>query len=90
MYVVDEFITAAPDASLAVVAVAVVLGWPSARGSTVGNISAQIGCSPATIIRSMTKFCELAGLDSNGAVQCVRPGAGSNGDGSSVVRTGAS
>jgi hypothetical protein len=31
MYVVDGFITAAPDARVAVVAVATVLGWPSAR-----------------------------------------------------------
>jgi hypothetical protein len=35
IYSIDEFITAAPDARVAVVAVAVVLGWPSARGLSV-------------------------------------------------------
>ena len=35
MFAVDEFLTDAPDARVAVVAVAVVLGWPSARGLTV-------------------------------------------------------
>jgi hypothetical protein len=43
MFAVDEFVTAAPDARVAVVAVAVVLGWPSARGLSVGNIADQLG-----------------------------------------------
>jgi hypothetical protein len=34
MYAVDEFLTAASDARLAVIVVAVVLGWPSIRGLT--------------------------------------------------------
>ena len=78
MYCVDEFITAAPDARVAVVAVAVVLGWPSARGLSVGNIADQLGCSSSTLTRSIARFKTMAGLDSGGG---VRPGAGSsNGD----------
>ena len=42
MYAVDDFITAAPDARVAVVAVAVVLGWPSTRGLTVPEIADQL------------------------------------------------
>jgi hypothetical protein len=49
MYACDEFITAAPDARLAVVAVAVVLGWPSTRGLSIGNIADQLGVSVVTI-----------------------------------------
>jgi hypothetical protein len=45
MYAVDDFITAAPDARVAVVAVAVVLGWASARGWTVPEIAEQLGVS---------------------------------------------
>jgi hypothetical protein len=52
MYVVDEFLTAAIDARVAVVAVAVVFGWPSARGLSVGNIADQLGCSLSTLTRS--------------------------------------
>ena len=62
MYAVDGFITSATDARVAVVAVAVVLGWPSARGLTVGNIADQLGCSPATLTRSIARFKTIAGL----------------------------
>ena len=78
MWVIDDFITGAPDARLAVVAVAVVLGWPSARGLTLGNIADQLGCSPSTLTRCIARFREMAGLSSGGQ---LRPGAGSlNGD----------
>ena len=79
---VDEFITAAEDSRLAVVAVAVVLGWPSARGLTLGNIADQLGCSLSTLTRSIARFKALAGLGvSAGGVRFIRPGAGSlNGD----------
>jgi hypothetical protein len=43
MYAVDQFLETAPDAQVAVVAVAVVLGWPSARGFTLGNITTNSG-----------------------------------------------
>jgi hypothetical protein len=80
MYAVDEFITAAEDSRLAVVAVAVVLGWPSARGFTLSDIAGQLGCTTAMLTRSIARFKTMAGLDSNGAMQGIRPGAGSNGD----------
>jgi hypothetical protein len=80
MFAVDEFLTDAPDARVAVVAVAVVLSWPSTRGLTVGNIATRLGWSPATLTRSIARFKTLAGLAGGG----VRPGAGSIGDGSSV------
>ena len=80
MYAVDEFILAAPDARVAVVAVAIVLGWPSARGLSISNIADQLGCSPAALTRSIARFKAMAGLDSEGGIQRVRPGAGSNGD----------
>ena len=64
MFAVDEFLSAAQDARLAVVAVAVVLGWPSARGLSVGNIADQLGCSPATLTRSIARFKTMAGLNS--------------------------
>jgi AraC-like DNA-binding protein len=76
MYVVDGFITAAPDARVAVVAVATVLGWPSARGLSVGDIADQLGCSPSTLTRSIARFKTLAGLGSAGGVRFIRPGAG--------------
>jgi hypothetical protein len=53
MFAVDEFVTAAPDARVAVVAVSVVLQWPSVRGLSVGNTAGQLGCSPATITRGL-------------------------------------
>jgi hypothetical protein len=83
MYAVDEYITAAEDSRLAVVAVAVVLGWPSARGFSVGNIAEQLGCSLSTLTRSIARFKTLAGLrvSAGGGVRFIRPGAGSlNGD----------
>jgi hypothetical protein len=87
MYAVDDFITAAPDARLAVVAVAVVLGWPSARGLSVGNIAEQLGCSLSTLTRSIARFKALARLNSaGGGVRFIRPGAGSNGDKPAAVR----
>jgi hypothetical protein len=73
MFAVDEFVTAAPDARAAVVAVAVVLGWPSARGLSISNIAAQLGCTPAALTRSVARFKTMAGLGSGGG---VRPGAG--------------
>ena len=87
MYVVDEYLMAAPDARLAVIVVAIVLGWPSARGWTIPEIASQIGCSPLTITRACARFRELAGLDSNGAMQGIRPGAGSNGDKPAAVQS---
>jgi Homeodomain-like domain len=78
MFAVDEFVTAAPDARVAVVAVA--LGWPSARGLSISNIADQLGRSPSTLTRSIARFKTLAGLNSAGGVRFVRPGAGSNGD----------
>jgi hypothetical protein len=69
MYAVDDFITAATDSRLAVVAVAVALGWPSARGLSVGNVADQLGCSLSTLTRSIARFKTLAGLNS------LRPGA---------------
>jgi hypothetical protein len=76
-FFVDEFITAATDARLAVVAVAVVLDWPSTRGLTVPEIAEQLECSPATITRACARFREMANLDSAGRLGSVRPGAGS-------------
>ena len=91
MLAVDQFLETAPDTRVAVVAVAVVLGWPSARGFTLGDITDQLGCSPSTLTRSIARFKALAGLDSADGVRFIRPGAGSsNGFDSSVVRTGAS
>ena len=66
MFAVDEFLTASPDARVAVVAVAVVLGWPSARGLSVGNIADQLGCSPSTLTRSIARFKTMAGLGVSG------------------------
>jgi hypothetical protein len=88
MYAVDEFITAAEDSRLAVVAVAVVLGWPSARGLTLGNIADQLGCSLSTLTRSIARFKTLAGLGvPAGGVRFIRPGAGSNGDKPAAVQS---
>jgi hypothetical protein len=64
MLACDEFVTGAQDARLAVVSVAVVLGWPSTRDLTLGNIADQLGCSLSTLSRSITQFKTLAGLDS--------------------------
>jgi hypothetical protein len=81
MSCIDEFITAAPDARVAVVAVAVVLGWPSARGLSVGNIADQLGCSLSTLTRSIARFKAIAGLGvSAGGVRFIRPGTGSIGE----------
>jgi hypothetical protein len=81
MLAVDEFITSAPDARVAVVAVAVVLGWPSARGLSVGNIADQLGCSLSTLTRSIARFKTMTGLNSAGGVRFIGNGAGSlNGD----------
>jgi hypothetical protein len=49
MFCVGEHVLAAPDARVAVVAVAVTLGWPSARDLSISNIAGQLGCSPATL-----------------------------------------
>ena len=78
MLAVDEFVMMAPDARVAVVAVAVVLGWPSARGLSISNIANQLGCTPAALTRSIARFKTLAGLDSDGSIQRIRPGAGSS------------
>ena len=87
MYAVDEFITAAEDARLAVVAGAVVLGWPSIRGLTVPAIAEQLGVSTSTIARACARFREMSGLGlSAGGVRFIRPGAGSNGDKPAAVR----
>jgi hypothetical protein len=74
MYAVDEFLTAAPDARVGIVAVAVVLGWPSTRGLSVGDIAGQLDCTPTALTRSIARFKTLAGLGvSAGGVRFVRP-----------------
>jgi hypothetical protein len=80
MFAVDEFITAAPDVRVAVVAVAVVLGWPSARGRSIDNISSQLGCTTATLTGSIARFKTVAGLDSAGGVRFIRSDAGLSND----------
>jgi len=85
MYAVDEFLTAATDSRLAVVAVAIALGWPSTKGLTLGNVADQLGCSLSTLTRSIARFKAMAGLGLNSAGG-VRPGAGSNDDKSAAVR----
>jgi hypothetical protein len=88
MFCVDEFTTTASDARLGVIVVAIVLKWPSVRGLTVTEIAEQIGCSPLTLTRSISRFKTMAGLDSNGAMQGIRPGAGSsNGDKPAAVQS---
>jgi hypothetical protein len=52
MLAVDEYVTAAEDARLAVVAVSVTLQWPSTRGLSIGNIAGQLGCSPSAVTRA--------------------------------------
>jgi AraC-like DNA-binding protein len=85
MYVVDDFVTAAEDSRLAIVAVAVVFGWPSARGLSIANIADQLGCSPSTLTRSIARFKAMAGLGASAGD--IRPGAGSlNGDKPAAVR----
>ena len=87
MYAVDEFIAAAPDARVAVVAVAVTLGWPSARGLSVGNIADQLGCTLSTLTRSIARFKTVAELNCAGGVRFIGNGAGSlNGDKPAAVR----
>ena len=56
MFAIDRFIEAAEDARLAVVAVALVLGWPSTRGLTVPEIAEQLGVSTSTITRACARF----------------------------------
>jgi hypothetical protein len=78
-------LTAATDARVAVVAVAVVFGWPSARGLSIANIADQLECSPSTMTRCIARFKTLAGLNSAGG---IRPGAGSsNGDKPAAVQS---
>lgn len=83
MYTVDEFVTAAEDPRLAVVAAAVVLKWPSVHGLSFGNIAGQLGCSPATIARPCARFREMAGLPAGGFR--LNP-PGSNGDKAAAVQ----
>jgi hypothetical protein len=84
MFAVDEFLTDAPDSRVAVVTVAVALGWPSARNLSIANIAGQLGCSVSTLTRSIARFKTMAGLNSAGG---VRPGAGSlSGDEPAAVR----
>jgi hypothetical protein len=80
MYPVDEFITAAEDARLAVVAVAVVVGLLGTRGLPVPAIAKQL-VSTSTISRAWARFREMAGLGvTAGGVRFVGNGAGSNGE----------
>jgi len=81
MFAVDEFLTAAPDARVAVVAVAVVLGWPSARGFSIGDV-ADLGCSLSSLTRSIARFKISAGL----AAGFISDGGGSNGDKPTAVQ----
>jgi hypothetical protein len=76
MLAFDEFVTMATDARLAIVSVAVALGWPSTRALSISNIANQLGCTTTALTRSIAKFREMVGLNSGG----IRPGAGSNGD----------
>jgi hypothetical protein len=86
MLACDEFVTGAQDARLAVVSVAITLGWPSARGLTLGNVADQLGCSLSTLTRSIARFKELAGLGASAGG--VRPGSGSlNGDKPAAVQS---
>jgi hypothetical protein len=55
MFSVDEFVTAAPDARVARVAVAIVLGWPSTRGLSVATL--RVSWASAR-----QRFREMAGL----------------------------
>jgi hypothetical protein len=84
MYSVDQFLSESKDARFAVIVIAIVLGWPSARGFTLSGIADQLGVPVLTIARACTKFREMAGLDAAGR---LRPGAGSlNGDKPAAVR----
>jgi hypothetical protein len=74
----------AQDARLAIVAVSVALGWPSTRTLTIDNIAKQLGCTLATLTRSIARFKALAGLDSDAA---IRPGAGPGGDKPAAVQS---
>jgi Homeodomain-like domain len=85
MFTIDRFIETTEDARLAVVAVAFVMQWPSVRGLSISNIADQLGCSPATLTRSIARFKTLAGL-AGGGVRFIRPGAGSNGDKPAAVQ----
>jgi hypothetical protein len=86
MFAADEFIMAASDARFAVIVVAVTLQWPSVRDLSVSNIADQLGCSPATITRSMTKIREMSGLA--GGVRFIWPDAESlNGDKPAAVQS---
>jgi Homeodomain-like domain len=86
MYAVDEFIMAAEDARAAIVAVAVVLGWPSTRGWTVPEIAEQLGVSASTITRACDRFREMSGLPAGG-FRLDHLGAGFwNGDKTPAVR----
>jgi hypothetical protein len=51
-----------------------------------GNRAISSATLPATITRACTRFREMAGLYSNGAVHCIRPDAGSNGHNPAAVR----
>jgi hypothetical protein len=79
LWVIDEFLTAADDPRLGWVAVAVALRLTSARGLTVANIAGQLGCSPTTINRYISRFAKMADLDLGGDLQSVRPNSRSNG-----------
>ena len=81
MFCIDEFVSAAEDARLAVVAVSVTLQWPSTRGLTLPEIAGQLGVSASTITRACTRFREMAGLgvSAGGGVRFIRPGADLNG-----------
>jgi hypothetical protein len=72
----------ARNARFAVIVIAIVLGWPSARGFTLSGIADQWGVSVLTISRACARFREMAGLNSAGE---LRPGAGSLGDKSAVI-----
>ena len=88
MFAVDEFLTAAEDSRLAIVAIAIVLGWPSTRGLNVPEIAEQLGVSTATITRACARFREMAGLgvSAGGGVRFIGNGAGSGGDKPAAVR----
>ena len=59
------------------------MGWPSARGLSVGNIADQVGCTTLALTRSIARFKAAAGLDS---FSLVPRNAGQAGGGSGVSK----
>jgi hypothetical protein len=87
MFAIDEYVTALEDAKLGIIAIWLMLQWPSTRGLSLSNIAGQLGCSPTTITRACARFREMSGPEvSAGGVRFIRPGAGSGGDKPAALR----